>query len=248
MHDRHLEYGHSTSLSKPEAYHWYLATAIFNQELSRATTIRINIEKQVSLWCTASLLGQMTFCHVEAQHAEEAWPLKDNPKIDLNWLKMSNGKFEVVKLAQEIFTHPYYKDLYHIPLTDLDPRPPGELPIPEEALSQFDGSEYETKADDLRGILGSSCLVTIVLTFWNSIHNTTSAFKDRLGQKHSQALVILLLWFAKLHDLPIWWLKRRTLLEGRALCMYLERCHAGDTKLQALLPWPREVLFSSTYR
>lgn len=246
MHDRHLEQTYYTSLSKPEACHWYHATAEFNKDLSRAAAIGSDIDKQVALWCTASLLGQMTFCHVEVHRPENSWPLRDHPDTDLNWLKMSNGKREVVKLAEQIFSHPRYKELLDIPPSDLDPVQSRDLPFSVDIMDQFDVPGYKDMADEVHKILNSKCLIAIILTFWTSIHNTAATFTSQLERKEPKALSLLLIWFTKLHQLPVWWLKRRTWLEGQALCVYLERFHASHVLLQPLLSWARDVFFSSS--
>lgn len=57
-------------------------------------------EVKDALWGTSALLGAGTFATIEATSAEEAWPLKRPGLSDLDWLKMSEGKNAVYRLAE----------------------------------------------------------------------------------------------------------------------------------------------------
>jgi hypothetical protein len=96
MHDRYLSESMNTKLTPAEAFHWYRSIALFNSKLSGP----IQHSERDALWPAALLLGIIAFCYVEVKTPEEAWPLKPASSLDLNWLRMSDGKKPVLKIAQ----------------------------------------------------------------------------------------------------------------------------------------------------
>lgn len=248
MHDRHLEQADVNPISTLEAYHWYHATSKFSRSLSQARASCNSVEHQASFWTTGSLLGLITFCHIESRTPEEAWPIKNDPMNDLNWLKMSDGKHQLAELTQDLQADRRFRALQEMSTNETVLVPLNYQPLPFDVFTQFAPPEYQPMVEELKVVLQSNCLITIILKFWSFVHTVPATFKYQLGRKDPTALFLLLLWFTKLHELPIWWLKRRTSLEGRAICLYLSRYHADNIDVQKLLPWPRQVLFSSSYR
>jgi len=98
MHDRYLLSALNAKKSTTEAFHRYQGVALFNSKLSGP----IQPSERDALWAAAALLGVITFCHIEAKTPEEVWPLKPSSSLDLNWVKMSDGKKEVWKITQPL--------------------------------------------------------------------------------------------------------------------------------------------------
>jgi hypothetical protein len=62
-----------------------------------------------------------------------------------------------------------------------------------------------------------------------------------LDDKDPKALLLVVYWYAKLYR-GQWWLRHRGLIEGQAICMYLDKYHGDDAKLQRMLEWPKAEL------
>jgi hypothetical protein len=248
MHDRHLSAVSNTKLSTTEAYHWYQATGSFNKQLSRP----LQVEQQAALLATAALLGTVTFCHIEARTPEEAWPLKQPSSSDLDWLRMSDGKKEVWKLTQPLKADPVFHALAAVHTNELLPTPstrpePKALPLEIislyglDATSTSDNNPYHAAATDLAQVLDIDHPITTILTFLSFISTIHPGYKRLLERKDPLALLLLACWYAKIYQLQVWWLQRRALLEGQAICTYLERHYRHEIKIQTLLKFPRTM-------
>jgi hypothetical protein len=99
-------------------HHWTAASALFNAVLSKP----IEPDSRDALWATATLVGTLVFAYVEAEKAEESWPLKTSshtePSLmsssgnydgkvgnlgsgsDLSWVHLSEGKKAIWTIAQ----------------------------------------------------------------------------------------------------------------------------------------------------
>jgi hypothetical protein len=204
MHDRYLFAGSNTKLSTIEAYHWYQATYSFNKQLSRP----LQVERRAALLTTAALLGTITFCHIEARTPEEAWPLKLPSSLDLDWLRMSDGKKEVWKLSQPLKADPVFHALAAVHTNDLLPTPstrPELKALPLEFISLYgldvtstdDNNPYHTTATDLAQVLDIDHPITTVLTFLSFVSTIRPDYKRLLERKDLRALLLLACWYAK---------------------------------------------------
>lgn len=243
LHDRFLS--GQLSVDENTALHWYRGTSMFKDALSRP----IKSESKDALWTSAALLGAIAFAGIEALTPEEAWPLRPPAPSDLDWLKMSDGKKAVFKIADpmrpgSIFSrcsidHSWmYRpiDYSHINLiglaqdyTDLynlGPNSTGETnPYHEAAMSQA-------------RLLGLSCTHDTLIQFMSFIGHINPGLKALLLQKDAKAMLLMACWYAMTYKYQ-WWINRRGLLEGKAICMYLDRYHGDNLKIQRLLQWPK---------
>jgi hypothetical protein len=262
MHDRYLSADPDPKLSVAEAYHWYRAIASFNQELRRDP----KTVQQGPLLTTAALLGSLTFYHLEATTTEEAWPLAPPSQSDLDWLKMSDGKKEVYKLVRQSQTEPdsLYRALPAVHVNELRPTTsalrPGRIDaaLPPDFFLVYnldpggfttDGGDdpYQWAAARLAQVLHTGCEpLTVLFSFLSLISNVRTDFKQLLQQKDVRALLLLVWWYARVCQLGVWWLSRRAVLEGQAICLYLERCCQYDRNIQTLLQTPKAALFSAS--
>jgi hypothetical protein len=210
-------------------------------------------ETRDALWASASLLGVIQFASFEACTPEEAWPLRPPHPTDLDWLKMSDGKKAVFSItdplrADSVFRtlsvghdrlfrfmnepHDYFKkdaiDLTSgfTDLFELGPTSMGYV------------NPYYKSAMILARLLHTPCDGNNILEFFGFIMHMGPELKVLLEQKDAKALLLVVYWYAKLHRSQ-WWLHRRGIMEGRAICMYLDKYHRDDTKVQRMLEWPK---------
>lgn len=99
---------------------------------------------------------------------------------------------------------------------------------------------YYTIGVQLAQVLYMDCPIHIsILSFISFISGISPQVKALLEAKDPRLLLALALWYAKLYPIRIWWMSRRLLLEGQAICAYLERFYPHDVDIQTLLEFPR---------
>lgn len=255
-HDRCLSSDPRKSPSAQEYYHWSRALSAFNKQLYRIP----QGDEPAALLTTAAALGVLTCYHIEATTPEEAWPLATSSPSDLAWLKMSDGKKEVFKLTQrsDAESTPLFRKLTTFYTNEVDPASSNSRPAKLEAslppmifrLYDFDPARDADDTDDplkwaasrLAQILATNCAPsTVVLGFLMLISAMRPDFKELLIQKEPRALLLLAWFFAKVNQLDLWWLSRRSLLEGQAICIYLEEMYPNDGDMVKLLEYPKSV-------
>ena len=256
-HDRYLSLDPNLTPSTEESYHWSRALSSFNKQLSQPP----RGDEASALLTTAAMLGVLTFYHMEATTPEEAWPLSPPTQSDLTWLKMSNGKKEVFKLTQQskFEPTPLFRQLSEVYTTGLLPTSSDFRPskadacTPPELSRLYNLSEATPNTDEscdpLQWAAGRLALVlaadgaphAVVLGFVLLISAMRPDFKQLLEHKDPRALLLLAWWYAKINQTGLWWLSRRSHLEGMAICLYLERQYPYDKDIQALVEYPKSV-------
>jgi hypothetical protein len=258
MHDRYISTDPNKQPSRREAYHWSHALSAFNQQLSQVP----QGEEQTALLTTASVLGLLTFSQIEAETPEDAWPLAPPSPSDLTWLKMSDGKKEVFKLTQksEAESSPLFKKLSYIytdqllPISTALKKSAVEGDFPPEIYSIYDLNPTSVTDDDnppsplkwaagrLAQVLSPTTPPTcVVFGFLYMISVMRPDFKYLLEQKEPRALLLMAWWFAKVSRLGLWWLERRSRLEGLSICLYLEKAFPEDVEMMRMLEYPRSI-------
>lgn len=249
MHDRHLCDVSSLDLSTAESYHWYQAVSSFNRQLSHDAYAH----DQIALMATSAIMGTLVFCHMEAKTPDEAWPLNSPSTSAVNWLCINRGKQEVWKLARsrnhnttvEILGSIHTSQTYTETLLDF--RFTG---IPPEFLRLYNiysptngiDNPYLPVALGLAQILYTECpMNNSFVGFCFFISSMPGHFKILLEDKDPRALLLLACWYAKVCCLGVWWVTRRSLLEGQAICIYLERYFKHNIDLQTILQFPKAV-------
>lgn len=66
-------------------------------------------------------------------------------------------------------------------------------------------------------------------------------FKALLHAKDTRALLMTAYCFAQAAISPLWWMRQRAILEGLAICIYLERSCWNDSTILELLEGPRAI-------
>ena len=243
MHDRHLSIKLDTKQSPIEAFHWYRSIALFNSRLSAP----VEPSERDALWATAALFGVIAFGHVEAKTPDEAWPLAPPSSLDLNWLKMSDGKKEIWNITQPFRADCVFQVLALEYITFLPtPKGPGLEALPSElirlynldASSTVDNNPYHSAALTLAKSLNIDCQYTAILNFWSFVRQMGPDYRKLLEQKDPRALLLLAYFYAPICHSQYWW-ARRTTVECQAICIYLETYHGHETNVQILLQFPK---------
>jgi len=254
LHDRHL--AGTDAISRKTLSHWYRGTAKFKEVLMRP----VKDETRDALWASAALMGAIQFATFEARTPEEAWPLKTRDTTDLDWLKMSDGKKAVFAIADPTRADSVFAQMStgHAtlwrPLLGPEACPDTDaVEMTRDFVDMFglgptstsgnnnNNNPYYKAAMALARLLHVPCDRNNVVEFFGFIVNINPDLKRLLDQKDAKALLLVVHWYAKLYRAQ-WWLHRRGMIEGHAICLYLDRHHGGDAKLQRLLRWPKAEL------
>ena len=246
MHDRYLSAVPNTNLTTMEAFHWYQGVALFNSKIAG----RVEPSERHAVYAAAVCLGVIAFFYIEAQTPEKAWPLKPSSPLDLNWLSLSDGKKELGRDAQPRVESIAFRSLnpfeYTKPRTStstalgLEALPPELVQLCGlDASSTSVNNPYYNVATALAKSLYSDCKLTTILSFLAVIGNFHPEYKRLLKRKDPNALLLLAYWFAKMCQIPHWWIMGRAALEGQAICMYLQRFHGDNRDIQKLVQFPR---------
>ena len=263
MHNRHLLLDSSptwssTALATSEAFHWQQALGTFNKVLSAAfqpSADPLTDSERFAIWGTSMMLGALAFCHLDARTPEEAWPLAPASPMDLNWLRLSEGKTltMIMRVAAPLLTQDVMDTYRTPPISGMDLRAlPMEMVqlcyldfeegvIDESSASSECSNAYFQAAALLAQILRSNDHLSNLQTFWTFTMHMQPEFRRKLEEKDPPALLILAYWYAKVCQSRHWWLVRRARLEGLAICEYLEDVwvSSGYTASLGLLRWPR---------
>ena len=238
MHDRYLT-GEKQSAS--EAYHWYQGAAMFNSVLSEP----LDPDHRDALWGAAAMLGCISFQSVDATTPQEAWPLKPPSAYDLDWLKISDGKKAVWKMADPLRHDSVFAPLKFEHATHYLPDDGNFEDLPAGFIELFEledqSSPYYDTALSLARILDIDCNRRTVLYFMSFIGHVNAGFKKLLELKEKRALLMMAYWYAKMCYYDMWWTVQRVVLECQATCIYLETYYGDDEEIQRLLRFPKEA-------
>ena len=244
-HDRLSRPSNTLKRTQYEMYHWSRTAALFNESLS----MPIKLSDRDAFWATAVLLGAIAFSSNEANCPEESWPLSPSSPSDLEWLRFSDGKKAIWKIADPLRSDSVFHSLsdeynkayffsrsakpgvrgFFMPLVDL---------CNLSDTSNTDNNPYHTVVYVLSALLKVDCNHSNALIFLSFIGYMNPDYKALLEGKDPRALLLLAYWYAKVCRYQ-WWTTRRALLECQAICIYLERHCARDSKIQSLLQFPK---------
>ncbi|KAL2423468.1 hypothetical protein ABEF95_000923 [Exophiala dermatitidis] len=246
--DRHLM-GLATSKRSPtELYHMTQGVSALQHKLSNP----VRDEDRDALIVAATLLGVITFALLEASSIEEIWPLGDG---DFNWLNLSDGKKAVWKLANPLRTGSVFRALGHLysrnHIEDIEARERRPCVFDHLCEDDPDGAEdilaparvnpYRRTVRYMATVLHLDCDDSTWFKFLAFIGYVDPGFKALLEMKDPWAMLMLAYWFAKICR-GRWWNSARAILQGQAICLYLERHHAYDARLQEAIRYPKEEL------
>lgn len=237
------------------AFHWYHATALFHQKLAAGPRALSGSDRD-ALWTSAALLGAATAAWVGALEPESAWPLREPGVMDLDWLKMSDGKkavWEIVDPSRtESIYHPLLEALKGPGLSIPDgsaPIPPFILPpafyalcnIMPESCSSPETNPYHVAVSIIAQLIPLSLNDDTVLHFLAFISQMDPSFRRLLEAKDPRAMLLLAWWYGKVCIRGSWWLQRRAVVEGQAICIFLERECGSDEDMMSLVEYPKRM-------
>lgn len=226
------------------------AIADFSEELLKPGTS----ERQVMLRCTSGLLYNMAFAAIEGHKPEEAWPLARPSISDLGWLHTLNAKRAISRLATPIGSHPLYPSLssFEAPADTSAESSCASSPLGFVSLFSLDSgtgssnNPYFSSAIKFLSIWKSQDTIVVSGAFTIMLGGLAD-LKELLRQKDPRALILFACWYAKVSESGVWWYRRRAVLEGMAICVYLQRYHLDDLEIQVLLRYPKKVLEKVPY-
>lgn len=210
-------------------------------------------ESRDALWASASLLGVIQFASFDARTPEEAWPFRPSHATDLDWLKMSDGKKAVFAMTNPLRADSVFSTMsvghdkmFGFMIEPLESLTPEAIDLTRDFCDMFDlgptssaaANPYYKPAMTLARLLHTTCDSNNILEFFGFMMHMGPRMKALLDQKDAKALLLVSYWYAKLYR-GQWWLQRRGLMEGQAICMYLDKYHGDDAKLQRMLEWPK---------
>lgn len=210
-------------------------------------------EVKDALWASAALLGAIQIATFEARTPEEAWPLKPHDPSDLDWLKMSEGKKAVFAIASPLRPESRFCHISNghgalfRPMIERQNYDREDLVGMTRDFSDVfglgpdstgAGNPYYQAGMTLARLLHVPCDGNNIVEFFGLMMHLTPELKGLLAAKDARALLLFAYWYAKLWK-GQWWLNRRGLIEGQAICLYLDKYHGDDARLQRMLEWPR---------
>jgi hypothetical protein len=248
-HERHLETPPNPRHSTAEVFHWSQAVHLFNEKLCK----KIELSDRDPLWATAALVGIMSSSNIEAATPEEAWPLKKSEPYDLDWLRMSEGKAAIWEITDPLRPDSVFRDLRRelgdnfVPVGHYESAMIGTEGIPQIFVDLFDFKRSSNSASNpyytaVRVILAlvkmGECTEANVVKRLGFIGSMRPAYKILLHQKDPRAMLLLAYWFAHICN-SVWWMQRRAIMEGSAICLYLDRHCAHNALLHRALLLPK---------
>ncbi|KAL4868390.1 hypothetical protein BDV12DRAFT_209219 [Aspergillus spectabilis] len=185
----------------------------YDHYLNGSSGCRRTLEECYHCWGTAAALVILTFSYPDACTAEQAWPLNPSDSLDLDWLRMNEGKMS----------------LWHM----LNPLCPDSLfHVMAAIFAQMNSPLLEAGIDGIPSALAALCNLNNSSTAQtNPDFHAAHAVFILLGQPDSEVttgqtdlfmrtLLLLRLWYRKAGR-SIWWIEFRARLECPSICLYL---------------------------
>ena len=228
-----------------ELHHEYQATALLSMKLSKP----LRADDCDAVGAVGALLGAWTLASIEAPTPEEAWPLRDLSPDDLQWLKLSDGKTELLKLANfsrpESCFHSFFDEyLKQSQVTNHTNAAIAKLP--GQFLALFDLGDHSNPTNNpyYRAVQNVALLRDVecdhenCLMFFSFTTDMQEEYQHLLRQKDPRALLLMAFWYAKVCRYQ-WWIARRAMVECKAICIYLDKYHATEAMIQDFLAYPK---------
>ncbi|MDI1485166.1 MAG: hypothetical protein OHK93_000301 [Ramalina farinacea] len=248
MHDRYLSAGLGVASTNAGIFHWHKAIALFNNKLSG----QVLPEERDALWGVAAFLGILALYYIEAKTPDEAWPLKPPSSLDLNWLKLSDGKKAVWAIADPLRDDSIFRPvaLSHLSFRPGFPAKRSLYALPPEiieacglgTISNLDNNEYYGVALSLAQVIDAENVFVITMSFLSLISNMRQYFLRSMQVKDPRALLLMACWYAKVSQCQLWSFLDRATLESQSICTYLERNHGHEVGILKALKIPRLLL------
>jgi hypothetical protein len=245
MHERYLGIGADAEQATAVSFHWSQGAALMNSKLSSTN----DPSEKDALWACAGMFGLLAFSSFDSKTPEESWPLNSSP-LDLEWLKLCEGKKEIWKLVnplrEDSVFHSLIPNFFGKPSSCSDPKlrklPPELFKLCKlNDTTQQGNNPYLAPACFLAQTIDINCdshNVSLFLNFFGIMQNN---YKGLLKQKDSCALLLLAYWYAKMCQYRQWWVWPRTVLECQSICRYLRLYHGDDDRVLKALSFPEDI-------
>jgi hypothetical protein len=254
-----LDPASSAAQTQALAYHWCRTVSMFHAKLSQPL---LDAEKD-AVWSVAVLVSvgssigpASAQSQSQSQLQSQFWPLKASAPDDLLWLQLHDSKkivwHEIEPLRQGGAMEGMAQDLVQLQgMLELSSDGADEawesLPRGFVTLFELDGDfgngpycyglkiVAEMYREEREGRQNR-------LLYMAFLSPDDSRLRCLLGQKDPRALLLLLYWYAKVCVSKYWWLKKRSIMEGLAICEYLRRLWGGRREREDLLEGPLAAL------
>lgn len=255
MHDRAIEAASKSSKqTQAELYHFYHGISLFNSKMfTTATSSELD-----ALWIASILIGSTGVALIDADSAEEAWPLKDPEPGDPDWIALTMGKNEVLSFCDlsrpdsclsSILskTKPDPKDHFSplLPtdegLSNLSLELQEVLNLTEPDSESYTTNPYFRGANIMSQLMLREYNQENLVEFITFLNCMTPEFRELLNKKDPGVLLLMSYWYAKAIPFQQWWTWRRASLECQAICIYLERHHSDIPHLEQILRFPKSA-------
>lgn len=176
--------------------------------------------------------------------------------MDLGWIKMDKGQNIVWEILDPTRPESHYNTLYrymaesNIPNSRATIRPHA---LPSRFYSVYnlndcsnaDNNPYYSQASVLSQILYEEANFRSGIRFFAFPSQMSRGFLRLLEAKDARALLMLVYWYSRLVEFDWWFMRPRAIMEGTAICIYLQYHHADDEDIIALLQPPQTALFNA---
>ncbi|KAI1608606.1 hypothetical protein EDD37DRAFT_642349 [Exophiala viscosa] len=238
-HDRFCAVSATSRQTTDEIYHLHRGISGMHQKLSRG----IRPEDRDALFIAASILGVMMFFQIEASSVENVWPLGAG---DFAWVGMSDGKKAVWRATNPLRQDSMWRavaESYEMHFRFTEKEPTNMISVFDHLCTNSSSppavaNPYHKTAQFLITLLALELNDTTWMRFLVFICHVDPPFRALIERKDPWALLMLVYWFMKICRGP-WWVSTRAILQGQAICIYLERYHADDVLLQKAIPRPK---------
>lgn len=225
-----------------EAYHHLQSILLFNQKLSRP----IEASDKDPIWATAALVGMLTLASFDPSSPEEAWPLRPSNPSNLEWFRIGDRKKVIWDLTDPLRSGGIFSTMAHeYAQRHIELPTAGDSGLPSSlaqvcnisSLSNKENNPYFVAAHLLVQMqrLSDTNARFSGIQMVNFMSQSEPGYRNLLWEKDPVALLLLALWYDRAGRV-LWWVERRAHMETRAIRLYLERIHGGESRILQLLP------------
>jgi hypothetical protein len=252
LYDMHTTGRQDKQKTATLAFHFYHGVSLFNAKLSKP----VEHSEKDALWAAAALTGASAFADVKDAHPGNTWPLSSHTPTDLDWLKMTGGKQAVYNITNP--TRPasvFNASCNHF--VDPSAHVGSEiLNLPSKFVQLYNLDElstpksnpYHCAATVLAQVMPLDCDRKNISKYLSFVGFPDPRFLRLLEQRDPRAMLLLAYWYAKTLSPEHWWIWRRAIAEGPAICTFLEGVFSGDRELLELLEFPKAAFAAAPSR
>ncbi|KAL2205634.1 hypothetical protein CC79DRAFT_1275327 [Sarocladium strictum] len=239
----HREHG-----SAEQVTHWHHAVRLLNSVLSTP----LDPEARDATWLASILVSVVSLIMKTQQNEyQNVWPLTPPNALDLQWLKLCDGKRLIITLTDPLRDESRVRDMASEVMANIatmehvvkiQPQDWSYLPCDLAQFVQMHVHEHHPHhiaASALCETYRSSGQFLSHLSFLTILDTN---FRSSLELRDPEALLILLYWHVRTCELQIWFMWKHSWTEAMAIYEFLTRAWESSPELLTLLEYPRESL------